>query len=213
MNSTGVMANPVSITQAPLIITASSASIAYGSPIVITAIFNALVNNENSSVLSLGFGCVTSYVPGNPTGNVGNYPTACSGAVDSNYSISYVGGMVMVSPAQLTVTATGVNKSFDGTTNATVTLTDNRLTGPSFAADTFTDASTSASFANIGPGNGITVNVTGISISGPGATNYTLTSTTARLRQTSATPSTSQALSLNGVNYTPTWNGSDAAAH
>jgi len=208
VNSTGVMANPVSITQAPLIITASSASIAYGSPIVITAIFNALVNNENSSVLGLGFGCVTSYVPGNPTGNVGNYPTACSGAVDSNYSISYVGGMVIVSPAQLTVTATGVNKSFDGTTNATVTLTDNRLTGPSFAADTFTDASTSASFANIGPANGITVNVTGISISGTGATNYTLTSMTGTTAANIGDSIDLSALSLNGVNYTPTWNGS-----
>jgi len=111
---------------------------------------------------------------------------------------------VMVTPAQLTVTATGVNKPFDGTTNATVTLSDNRL---QFAADTFTDGYTSASFANIGPGSGITVNVSGVFITGPGAGNYVLTSTTATttanidsIDLTTLTP--------NGTpTYTPTING------
>ena len=173
MTSTGVIATPVSITPAPLMITASSASIAYGSPVLITPMINGLVNNENSSVLGTGLSCGTYYVPGNPGGNVGNYPTTCSGAVDSNYGISYVGGMVMVSPAPLTVTATGVNKSFDGTTNATVTLSDNRI----FAGDTFSRGYMSASFSDPNPGTGKTVTVSGISISG--TSNYTLTSTTA----------------------------------
>ncbi len=209
VTSISVMANPVSITPATLIITATSAMVMYGAatPAVIPSP-NGLVNNEAISVLGPALNCGTSYAPGNPTGNVANYSTACSGAADSNYNISYVGGMVTVSPAQLTVTATGVNKSFDGTTNATVTLTDNRLAGPAFAADTFADAYTSASFASIGPGTGIAVNVTGISISGPGSANYALTSTTATTAANISDAIDLSKLSPNGVNYTPTWNGS-----
>src|SRR6202044_4071252 len=60
------------------------------------------------------------------------------------------------------------NKVYDGTTTATVTLSDNRVAG-----DTFTDSYTSALFADKNAGTGKTVNVSGISISGPGASNYT----------------------------------------
>ena len=210
VNTLNNVSGPASITPAQLIITASSAAPTYGMAVAIGATFNAFVNNETSLVLGPGFTCTTSYMPGNPTGNVGtNYGTSCSGAVDSNYSISYVPGVVTVSPAPLTVTATGVNKNFDGTTNATVTLSDNRQTGPAFAADTFTDAYTSASFANIGPGLGITVNVTGISISGgSGAGNYVLTSTSATTTANISDSIDLSKLSPNGSNYTPTWNGS-----
>ena len=43
----------------------------------------------------------------------------------------------------MTVTATGANKVYDGTTSATVTLSDNRVAG-----DTLTTSYTTASFAN-----------------------------------------------------------------
>ena len=54
-----------------------------------------------------------------------------------------------VNPRALTITATGVNKVYDGTTMATVILSDNRLAG-----DTFTDAYTTAVFTtkNVGAG-------------------------------------------------------------
>ncbi len=72
----------------------------------------------------------------------------------------------------LTVSATGVNKQYDGTTSATVTLSDNRVAG-----DVFTDSYTSASFTNKNVGTGKTVNVSGISISGTDAGNYTFNTT------------------------------------
>ena len=72
----------------------------------------------------------------------------------------------------LTVTATGVNKVYDGTTTATVTLNDNRVSG-----DVFTSSYTSASFADKNVGNGKPVSVTGISISGTDAGNYTFNTT------------------------------------
>ena len=111
---------------------------------------------------------------GAPDTNAGSYPVTVT-VTDPNYSGSAM-GMFVINKFPLTVSATGINKSFDGTANATVTLTDNRV----FAGDTFTDSYTSASFADPNPGTGKTVMVSGISISGPGAANYMLTSTTAQ---------------------------------
>ena len=72
----------------------------------------------------------------------------------------------------LTVSATGVNKVYDGTTNATVTLTDNRLTG-----DILVVAYVSAGFEDKNVGTNKTVTVTGISVTGPDAGNYSFNST------------------------------------
>ena len=79
-----------------------------------------------------------------------------------------------ISSRILTVVASGQNKAYDGTTNATVTLTDNRLTG-----DNLTNVYTSASFSDKNVGNGKTVSVSGISLAGPDAGNYGLGNTTA----------------------------------
>ncbi len=91
-----------------------------------------------------------------------NYPSGTSNAVTQT-----------VGKKTLTVTATGVNRSYDGTTTATVTLSDNRVSG-----DQLTESYTSASFANKDAGNGIAVNVTGISVTGSAAGNYVLGNTT-----------------------------------
>ena len=64
----------------------------------------------------------------------------------------------------LTVSAAGMNKVYDGTTTATVTLSDDRVSG-----DVLTDGYTSATFADKNVGTGKTVSVTGISISGTDA--------------------------------------------
>src|SRR5207245_1990874 len=87
----------------------------------------------------------------------------------------------------LTVSAAGVNKVYDGTTDATVTLSDDRVAG-----DLLTDASTAASFADKSVGSAKTVSVTGISISGADAANYTANataSTTADITQYAITVS------------------------
>ena len=74
----------------------------------------------------------------------------------------------------LTVSATGVNKVYDGTTTATVTLLDNRMAG-----DVLSDSYTTASFADASVGNNKQVTANGIAISGTDAGNYTLALTTA----------------------------------
>ena len=85
-------------------------------------------------------------------------------------------------PATLVVSATGVNKVYDGNAGATVTLSDDRVSG-----DVFTDSYGTATFTlgkNVGTGKAISVS--GISISGTDAANYTFNttaSTTANITQ------------------------------
>jgi alpha-L-arabinofuranosidase len=87
----------------------------------------------------------------------------------NNYSVTFVNNTAGIITARpLTVSATGVDKSYDGTIAASVTLSDNRIAG-----DVFTDSYTNASFATKHAGTGKTVSVSGISISGTDATNYT----------------------------------------
>src|SRR5207249_10233950 len=65
-----------------------------------------------------------------------------------------------------------IYKTYDGATTATVTLSDNRASG-----DVLTDSYTTASFATKNVGVGKTVSVSGISISGTDAGNYTFNTT------------------------------------
>ncbi|MEK6752680.1 MAG: sortase, partial [Chloroflexota bacterium] len=75
----------------------------------------------------------------------------------------------------LTVTATGVDKVYDGTTAATVNLSDDRLPG-----DNLTVTYATADFVDPNVGINITINVSGIGISGgTDAGNYALGNTTA----------------------------------
>ena len=97
-----------------------------------------------------------------------------SGTDAGNYTFNTTASTTAdITARALTVTATGVNKRYDGNTTATVTLADNRLSG-----DVFTDSYTSATFANKNVGTLKTVTVSGISISGADAGNYSVNTTT-----------------------------------
>ena len=108
-----------------------------------------------------------------------------SGTDAGNYSLSNITATTTanITARPLTVTATGVNKTYDGTTAATVILSDNRVSG-----DVFTDSYTSATFSDANAGNGKTVKVSGISISGPDAGNYTFNTTTTTTANITAAP-------------------------
>ncbi len=93
--------------------------------------------------------------------------------MDENYE-GGTSGTLLIAPRNITVTAIGVDKVYDGTTTATVILSDDRITG-----DSLIDSYTDAAFSDKRVGDNNTVTVTGISISGADAGNYTLTSTTA----------------------------------
>jgi filamentous hemagglutinin family protein len=94
--------------------------------------------------------------------------------VTGNYNISYVDNTSStINQAVLSVGVTGVNKAYDGNTNATVSTTDNRM-----GNDVLT-ISSSASFVDPLVATNKPVNVTGISISGTDAANYLLANTAA----------------------------------
>ena len=89
-----------------------------------------------------------------------------TGTAAADYSLSptTLTTTANITARSLTVTATGSSKIYDGTTAATVSLADNRVTG-----DLFTDNYAAATFVQADAGTGIAVNVSGISISGTDA--------------------------------------------
>ncbi|KQW93334.1 hypothetical protein ASC94_11860 [Massilia sp. Root418] len=100
---------------------------------------------------------------------------ALAGADAGNYTLAATSTSTSANIAQraLNATATGINKTYDGTTAATVTLADDRVSG-----DALTLAG-SATFADKNAGTGKAVTVSGLALSGTDAANYTLAATTA----------------------------------
>ena len=94
----------------PLTITASSVSVTVGTPVpAITASYasSSFVSPDSTTTLSTATRqpiCTTTYTTSSP---VGTYPTSCSSAIDTNYTISYATGLVTVTAATpiLTITA------------------------------------------------------------------------------------------------------------
>jgi hypothetical protein len=99
--------------------------------------------------------------------------------VATNYVVSLTNGTLTVTGAVLTATVnTGIkanNKVYDGTTAATISLTNVNLTGV-ISGDTVSLATNgyTATFASASVGTGIGVTVSGLSLTGPSAANYTL---------------------------------------
>src|SRR5207302_4648316 len=102
----------------------------------------------------------------------------------------------------LTVTAHGVSKVYDGSTAASVTLTDDRVSG-----DVFTDSYTSAAFADKNVGTGKAVSVSGISISGADTGNYTFNATASTIANITA-----RALTVTAHGVNKAYDGSTAAS-
>ena len=135
---------------------------------------------------------------------------ALGGADGGNYMLSpnSATATASITPRTLTVTATGIDKVYNGTTTATVTLSDNRVAG-----DVLTVVYASASFADPNAGNNKPVSVSGIAITG-GADqgNYALgnvtASTTANITRALTTlliTSDAPDPTNEGAPYTVTW--------
>ncbi len=97
---------------APLAVTASSASITYGGAApVIQASYSGFVNGDDATSLTTAPTCTTAVTSVSP---VGTYDSSCSGAVDPNYTFSYMDGSVQVGPASITVTASSGSMVYAG---------------------------------------------------------------------------------------------------
>jgi hypothetical protein len=99
-----------------------------------------------------------------------------TGADSGNYSLTQPTTTADITPLSLTVTGiTANNKTFDGTTNATLNTGSATLMGvlPGDAV-TLETSGAIGTFANAGPGMGITVTVSGLLLTGPDSANYGL---------------------------------------
>ena len=98
------------VTPAPLIITANSAAKVYGAALpILSASYSGLVNGDTSASLASP---PTVSTTASSASHVGSYAINASGASDSDYAISYVGGTLIVTPAPLTITADSKTKVY-----------------------------------------------------------------------------------------------------
>src|SRR5204862_1496544 len=82
-----------------------------------------------------------------------------SGTDAGNYTFNTTASTTAsITAKPLAVSAAGIDKGYDGNANATVTLSDDRISG-----DVFTDSYTTATFNNKNVGTGKLVSVSGIS--------------------------------------------------
>ena len=98
----------VTVGAVPVVVTASSATSVYGSDAPeIQATYSGLVNGDTAPDTAPD--CGTDATSSSP---VGTYASSCSGAVDPNYTFTYVGGSVDVTPAPATVIASSASVAF-----------------------------------------------------------------------------------------------------
>lgn len=100
----------LTVTQAPLTVTADSKSKTYGSPNpALTVTYAGFVLGEGPGVLSGTLSLSTAATLGS---GAGGYPITPGGLTSPNYAISFVPGTLKVIPAPLTVTAVDSSKTY-----------------------------------------------------------------------------------------------------
>ncbi len=96
----------LSVTPAPLTITANDVSTVYGAPLpALTASYSGFVNSDTAASLTTPPSLTT---PATATSPVGTYPISVSGASSSDYTITYVPGTITIAKAGSSV---GVGES------------------------------------------------------------------------------------------------------
>ncbi len=102
------------IDPAPLTITANSETMTYGGSLPSLGVsYNGFVNGDSPSSLTTAPTVVSGTLP---TANAGTYAgtLTASGAVDSNYTMTYVPGTLTIDPAPLTITANSETMTYGG---------------------------------------------------------------------------------------------------
>jgi hypothetical protein len=169
----------LTVNRAGLAVTANPASRAYGATNpTLGATCSGFVNGETASVVSGAPGFST---PATVTTGVGNYGVTPSlgTLAAANYTFGpFLNGTLTINPATLAIASglTANNKTYDRTTTATLSSNNVALTNI-FNGDTINLNTNGyvAHFASAGTGNSVGVTVSGLTLSGARATNYTLT--------------------------------------
>jgi len=154
-------------------------------------------NSTNATFTSANFN--TQFIGTNKQVNITGI--SIYGDTSSNYILPYTTLIVngTIFPKNLTVTATGINKIYDSTTNAIVNLSINGIVSPDIVNATYT----SSLFSDSHVGQSKTITISGITIAGGSAFNYTIdgsATTTATI-----TPYNLTSSNLTGVVTTKLW--------
>ena len=108
----------LTVAPAPLTITADSKNMPYGGPLPsLTASYSGFVHGDTPASLTAP-PTLTTTVPATSRVSGTPYPITAGGAVDSDYTISYVGGWLTVTAATLTVTPDNKTKIYGSTFTA-----------------------------------------------------------------------------------------------
>ncbi len=190
------------ITAKALTVTASGISKVYDGLAAATVTLGD--NRVAGDVLTLGYGAASF-----PDKNVGTGRAVSvsgitvTGTDSGNYTFNSTASTAAnITQKALTVSATGINKVYDGLAAATVTLGDNRVTG-----DVLTLGYGAASFPNKNTGTGRAVSVSGITVTGTDSGNYTFNSTASTTANI-----TQKALTVTATGIDKVYNGLAAAA-
>ena len=166
----------LSVTPAPLTLTADDKTREYGlaNP-TLTASFSGLRNGDTASVVS-GFSLSTPATVGS---NVGTYAITIAGGTAANYAITIRNnGTLAVGPAILSAGLTGtVTKVFDGTDSAALASGNYTLAGVLLGDNVALNNPANGQYADSNVGSNKSVGVSGLALSGTGASNYRLAAT------------------------------------
>jgi len=196
----------VTVSKAPLTITASSTSMTYGgTPPAVTPGYSAFAGSDTVASLTTAPTCVTSASNTTPAGTDTGANT-CAGAVDPNYNFTYVAGNVTVGKASLTITASSTSMTYGGTPPAVT---------PGYSAfagtDTVASLTTAPTCVTTATSSTLAGTDTGANTcSGAVDANYTFTYVAGNVTVGKANPkvglgsSLNPVLSLNPVTFTAT---------
>ncbi len=120
----------ITITPAPLSVTASSADSAYGTVPAITPTYEGFQRGDTPDQLTTQASCTTTATT---TSSPGPFTSSCANAVSKNYTFSYIDGAVNIVAAALTITPSNgtatygtvptITPNFTGLVNGTGSLT------------------------------------------------------------------------------------------
>jgi hypothetical protein len=179
----------LTITPAALTITAESQSMAYGTSLPsLTVHYSGFVNGDTAASLSPAPTVTTAATA---TSNVGTYPINASGAVDPNYTISYVAGILTVTPVPLRITADD-QAMVAGTARPALTVHYTGFVNGDTAASLASAPVVSTAATAASPAGSYA-----ITVSGAADPNYTITFVSGTLTITPAPPPPS--LSVRGI--------------
>jgi hypothetical protein len=167
----------LSVTPAPLTLSASSESLVYGAnvPATFTPLYTGLVAGDTAASLISPGACSTGMAA-----DAGDYAISCAGAVDPDYSISYAPGRLTITPAPLSVIAPVSSYVYGASAPASFAPTYEGFVAGDTAASLGTPATCSPTTAPAAAGQ------YAISCSGAADPNYTFTYADAKLTITRA---------------------------